>query len=143
MTGRKRQHRPAAGELHHLREDCNHEQDAARQSRAALHGQIDDLVNRIATMETTAVLSAEVDAQVRSEIGALKALVDGNTSSIAPTIEEWKRIRALGALHCRVARDRRVSVGAPPAMAAMPPSTPSAPAANLVVDPDALSVLGH
>jgi len=103
--------------LRQFREDYNHDQEAARQSRAALHGRIDDLVGRLAKMETTAVLSAEVDTQVRSELDALKALVDGNTSSIAPTIEEWKRIRALGLGIVGLLAIGGVSVGAALAMA--------------------------
>ena len=79
-----------------LRADYARDQEAAQQSRAALHRRVDEVIDRIGRMETTAALAGEVDAQVRTELDELKALVDGNSRSIAPTIEEWKRIRMLG-----------------------------------------------
>lgn len=79
------------------------ENEAARQSRAGTHGRIDEMIDRLGRIDITVALSGQVDAQVRNEIDALKKSVDGlnlkvdgNQASIAPTLDEWKRIRTLG-----------------------------------------------
>jgi len=79
-----------------LREDYARDQEAARQSRMALHSRVDEVIDRMGKMETTAALSGEIDAQVRTELDELRTIINGNAASIAPTIDEWKRIRALG-----------------------------------------------
>ncbi len=79
-----------------LREDYARDQEAARESRAALHRRVDEVMDRLAQMETTAAISGQIDAQVRQELDALKTTVESNAAMLAPTVEEWKRIRAIG-----------------------------------------------
>ena len=95
-----------------LREDYAEDQKAARESRAAQHRRLDEVMLRLGQMETTAALAGEVDAQVRTELDELKALVDANAQAIAPTVDEWKRIRALGLGIVALLAVGGVSVGA-------------------------------
>lgn len=68
------------------------ENEAARQSRAATHGRIDEVIERLGRLDTSVALAGQAHAQVHGELEALKhALAD-----IAPTIDEWRRIRRLG-----------------------------------------------
>lgn len=78
--------------MRQFREDYAHDQAAASQTRAAMRERIDELFDRFARMETTAALSAEVDAQVRTELDALtKALTD-----VEPVAVEWNRVKSIG-----------------------------------------------
>lgn len=78
--------------MRQFREDYAHDQAAANQTRAAMRERIDELFDRFARMETTAALSAEVDAQVRTELDALtKALTD-----VEPVAVEWNRVKSIG-----------------------------------------------
>jgi hypothetical protein len=40
--------------------------------------------------------SGQADAQLRGEIDRLAGKVDANQAAVAPSIDEWKRIRGLG-----------------------------------------------
>jgi transposase len=78
--------------MRQFREDYARDQEAASQTRAAMRDRIDELFDRFARMETTAALSAEVDAQVRTELDALtKALTD-----VEPVAVEWNRVKSIG-----------------------------------------------
>lgn len=75
-----------------LRDDFAEEREASRQNRAGVHRRLDEVNDRLARMDTTAALSGQVDAQVRSELDALNAKVTAQQ----PTIDEWQRMRAIG-----------------------------------------------
>lgn len=79
-----------------LREDYARDQEAARESRAALHRRVDEVMDRLAQMETTAAIAGHIDAQVRQELDDLKSTVAASADALAPTVEEWRRIRAIG-----------------------------------------------
>lgn len=79
-----------------LREDYARDQEASRESRAALHRRVDEVIERLAQIETTVAIAGQIDAQVRQELDALKSTVEVNATSIAPTVDEWRRIRAIG-----------------------------------------------
>jgi hypothetical protein len=89
--------------LKQLRDDFAQERDArrdenevARQGRAATHGRIDEVIDKLARLDTTVALAGQVDAQVRTELDALKKIVAANHAAVAPSVDEWKRIRRLG-----------------------------------------------
>ena len=71
-----------------LREDYARDQEASRESRAALHRRVDEVIERLAQIETTVAIAGQLDA--------LKSTVEVNATSIAPTVDEWRRIRAIG-----------------------------------------------
>jgi len=79
-----------------MRDDLAVEREAAHSSRLAVHHRLDEVVNRIGHLDTTAALAGAVDAQVRNELDKLSAKVDANHAAIAPSVDEWKRIRRLG-----------------------------------------------
>jgi len=78
--------------LRQLRQDFADERDAAHTSRAATHKRIDDLTDRVGRMDTTMAVAGQVQAQVRGEVDGLRKAV----SDLAPTVDEWRRIRQLG-----------------------------------------------
>ncbi len=68
------------------------ENAAARHARAVTHGRIDEVIERLGRLDTSVALAGQTDAQIRAELDTLKLSLAG----IAPTIDEWRRIRALG-----------------------------------------------
>jgi len=82
--------------LEQLRDDFAAERDASRISRAGLHRRLDEVNERLGRLDTGVALSGQADAQVRSELDRLARQVDDNQAAIAPSIEEWQRIRRLG-----------------------------------------------
>lgn len=78
--------------LRQFREDYAQDQAAASQTRAALRQRIDEVFDRLAKMETTAALSAEVDAQVRTELDALTKTL----TEVEPVAVEWGRVKSIG-----------------------------------------------
>lgn len=75
-----------------FREDYARDQEAASLTRAALRQRIDEVVDRLGKMETTAAISGEIDAQVRTELDALtKALTE-----VEPVAVEWNRVKSIG-----------------------------------------------
>jgi len=78
--------------MRQFREDYAQDQASASQTRAAMRQRIDEVFDRLAKMETTAALSGEVDAQVRTELDALtKAL-----TKVEPVAVEWNRVKSIG-----------------------------------------------
>ena len=75
-----------------LRDDYARDQEQAQQSRASLHRRVDEVIDRIGKIETTAALAGEIDAQVRVELDALnKKLIE-----VEPVAEEWGRVKTIG-----------------------------------------------
>lgn len=70
--------------------------EAGRQSRAVVHARLDEVVDRLGKIETALALAGTVDDQVRQELDDLKKTVADNAAAAAPTLDEWKRIRAIG-----------------------------------------------
>ncbi|MDM9619068.1 DUF1515 domain-containing protein [Rhizobium sp. S96] len=82
--------------ISYLREDFGDEKDHAHDSRAVIHKRLDEQTGKIAHLETTVAISGEVDAQLRDQIAELRATVESNQKMVAPAIDEWKRMKALG-----------------------------------------------
>jgi len=82
--------------LRDIKADIAEDREASRQSRAAMRDRLDEVVDRLGKLETTSAISGQIDAQVRSELDALRQTIDGNQESIQPTVEEWRRIKTIG-----------------------------------------------
>ena len=82
--------------LEQLRDDFAAERDVSHVGRAAMHRRLDEVNERLARLDTNVALSGQADAQLRGEIDRLAGKVDANQAAIAPSIDEWKRIRGLG-----------------------------------------------
>ena len=80
-----------------LQEDFRDEKQAAHESRAAIHARLDEQVDRINRLDTTVAISGQVDAQIRGEIRDLKETVDNNHEAVQPAVEDWRRVKMLGA----------------------------------------------
>lgn len=79
-----------------LREDFSEEKDTAHESRSVIHRRLDEHAQTVGKLETTVAISGQVEAQLRDQIAALDERMKKNQAEVAPTIEEWKRIKALG-----------------------------------------------
>ncbi|GGF38055.1 hypothetical protein GCM10011321_31250 [Youhaiella tibetensis] len=79
-----------------LKDDMAAEREASRQSRGAIRDRVEDVVERLGKLETTIAISGQVEAQVRTELDALRVLVEEQHDTVQPTIEEWRRIKTLG-----------------------------------------------
>lgn len=78
--------------LRQFREDYAQDQESARQSRAAMRQRMEEIVDRLGKMETTAALSGEIDAQVRTELDALTRKL----TEVEPVAVEWGRVKSIG-----------------------------------------------
>ena len=84
---------PAVVELlRQLRDDFARQEAASSESRARTHQRIDELIDRVGHLDSTVALAGQIDAQVRSELDALKQTVAANHAAVSPTVEEWQRI---------------------------------------------------
>ncbi|NNH46247.1 DUF1515 domain-containing protein [Rhizobium laguerreae] len=79
-----------------LREDLSDEKDNAHESRSVIHRRLDEQARQIHLLDMTVTVSSNVDSQIREEIKTLKDTVDKNHDSVAPTIEEWQKMKTLG-----------------------------------------------
>jgi hypothetical protein len=87
-----------------LRGDFDTEKDHAHESRKDVHRKIDDLGNRVGSVEGTIQLAGQVTAQTRDRIDAVNNEVSerigGLEASLAkdikPTVEEFKRMKLIG-----------------------------------------------
>lgn len=79
-----------------LREDFEDEKDAAHESRAVIHRRLDEHVHAISELRGDVSIGIKVDAQVRNDLQELKATVDANQTAVAPSIAEWRRMKAIG-----------------------------------------------
>ncbi|MEI1249272.1 DUF1515 domain-containing protein [Rhizobium aouanii] len=80
----------------HLRDELSDEKDNAHESRSVIHRRLDEQAKQIYRFDTTVAISAGVDAQIREEIKTLKETVEKNHEAVAPTLEEWKKMKTLG-----------------------------------------------
>lgn len=65
-------------------------------SRSKIHDRIDEVSDRLGQIEGDIRILGQVDGQVRGEVQALSAQVAKNQAEAQPTIDEWRRIRAIG-----------------------------------------------
>jgi hypothetical protein len=72
-----------------LRRDFQEEKGTAHESRATIHRRLDEQAEEIAKVRTDVAVDGEITAQVRNEVKSLKDAVD-------PSLEDWKRMKALG-----------------------------------------------
>ncbi|MBY5357262.1 DUF1515 domain-containing protein [Rhizobium leguminosarum] len=79
-----------------LREDLSDEKDNAHESRSVIHRRLDEQARQIHLLDMTVTVSSNVDSQIREEIKTLKETVDKNHDAVAPTLEEWKKMKTLG-----------------------------------------------
>ena len=78
--------------LRQFREDYAQDQEAAQTSRAAIRQRMEEVVDRLGKMETTAALSGQIDAQVRTELDALTRKL----TEVEPVAVEWGRVKSIG-----------------------------------------------
>lgn len=78
--------------LRQFRQDYAQDQESARQSRAAMRQRMEEVVDRLGKMETTAAISGEIDAQVRTELDALTRKL----TQVEPVAVEWARVKSIG-----------------------------------------------
>jgi hypothetical protein len=79
-----------------LREDVSDEKDNAHESRTVIHRRLDEQARQIHLLDMTVTVSSNVDGQIRDEIKTLKDTVENNHEAVAPTLEEWKRMKTIG-----------------------------------------------
>ncbi|MGO8368848.1 DUF1515 domain-containing protein [Rhizobium ruizarguesonis] len=79
-----------------LREDVSDEKDNAHESRSVIHRRLDEQAKQIHLLDMTVTVSSNVDGQIREEIKTLKDTVEKNHDAVAPTLEEWKKMKTLG-----------------------------------------------
>lgn len=90
------------------RQERRQDAEASRESRAATHKRIDDVVERLGHIDTSIAIAGQVDAQVRAEIDALTA----SLKAAQPTIDEWNRVRTIGKWAIGILVTGGVGVGA-------------------------------
>ncbi|MGZ2383894.1 hypothetical protein ACVIDN_005318 [Rhizobium brockwellii] len=60
------------------------------------HRRLDEQAKQIHLLDMTVTVSSNVDGQIREEIKTLKDTVEKNHEAVAPTLEEWKKMKTLG-----------------------------------------------
>lgn len=78
--------------MEQLRDDFQDEREASRKSREKLHERVDGISEDIGSIRGDIRILGKVDAQIRGEVQAVGAKVE----SAQPTLDEWRRIRAIG-----------------------------------------------
>jgi ferritin-like protein len=79
-----------------IREDFQEEKQSAHESRAVIHRRLDEQRQQIHLLDKVVEISSGVDATLREEIKSLKETVEKNHDAVAPTLEEWKKMKTLG-----------------------------------------------
>jgi hypothetical protein len=75
--------------VENLRSDFRDEKKSAQSSRAAIHARLDAHAKEISGLREDIGISGQIDAQIREELKSHKAATE-------PSIEEWRRMKALG-----------------------------------------------
>lgn len=81
-------------------------------SRSKLHERLDEFSVRLGQIEGDIRILGEVDGQVRERLKALAETVKKNQEEAQPTIDEWRRMKAIGAGLAGVLALFSVSLGA-------------------------------
>jgi ferritin-like protein len=79
-----------------IREDFQEEKQSAHESRAVIHRRLDEQRQQIHLLDKVVEISSGVDATLREEIKSIKETVEKNHEAVAPTLEEWKKMKTLG-----------------------------------------------
>jgi hypothetical protein len=79
-----------------LREDFQEEKRNAHESRAIMHRRLDEQAAEIASLKTDVAIHGKIEAQVRNEVKALGDRVEANQKAVQPSVDDWKRMKALG-----------------------------------------------
>ncbi|MBX5190109.1 DUF1515 domain-containing protein [Rhizobium sp. NZLR3b] len=79
-----------------LRNEVSDEKENAHESRSVIHRRLDEQGKQINLLDKSVEINAGVDAQVRDQLKSIKETVQKNHESVQPTLEEWKRLKALG-----------------------------------------------
>lgn len=79
-----------------LRQTVAQGHEKSSDSRSKLHERIDELGDRLGKIDGDIRILGQVDAQLRSKVEALAETVQRNQAEAQPTIDEWRRIRAIG-----------------------------------------------
>ena len=82
--------------MEQLRDDFQEEREASRQSRSRLHERMDEVAADVGTIKGDIRILGEVDGQVRGELQALKETVETNQAAVAPSVEDFKRMKTVG-----------------------------------------------
>lgn len=82
--------------LDRLSEDFSEEKRSAANSRASIHQRLDTQVERIGRLETASEINVQINAQQREALKALNSTVQNNHMAVQPSIDEWRRMKALG-----------------------------------------------
>lgn len=69
---------------------------ASGESRARLHERVDEVSDRLGKIEGDIGIAAQIDAQVRGELDAIKQVIETNRVAAAPAIEAWQDILKTG-----------------------------------------------
>lgn len=80
----------------HMQRDFAEEKRSATESRRAIYHRHDDLQGEIAEMKTDIAKSGHVVEQVREEVKQIGVKVANHKADIQPSIDDWKKIKALG-----------------------------------------------
>jgi len=78
--------------LRQFREDYAQDQQAAAQTRSAMRQRLDEVVDRLGRMETTAAISGSIEAQVRNELDGLTRKL----TEVEPVAVDWNRVKSIG-----------------------------------------------
>ena len=87
-----------------LRDDFDTEKDHAHDSRRDVHRKIDDLTGRVSNVENKIEIAGQVTAQTRNRIDEVNADITERiegleitiTQDVKPTVDDFKRMRAIG-----------------------------------------------
>ena len=81
-----------------IREDIAHSKMQASESRSKIFERLDQQDNKIEKLDETLRIEGQVTAQVRESVSNLEAVVDTNHASIAPALEDYRRVRLIATL---------------------------------------------
>lgn len=79
-----------------LREDFDAEKRSAAESRRILYQKTDELSKEMSSIQNDLAIAGLTSAQVREEVKALGETVTQHKAMIQPSIEDWKKLKALG-----------------------------------------------
>lgn len=82
--------------LEQLRDDFQEEREQSRRSREKMHERMDVVATDVGTIRGDIRILGEVDGQVRGELQSLRATVVQNQAEVGPSVDEFKRMKAVG-----------------------------------------------
>lgn len=85
-----------ADSIEALRQTVTMGHERSSESRGKLHERIDEVGDRLGKIEGDIRILGQVDGQLRGEVQGLAAQVTKHQEEAQPTIDEWRRIKAIG-----------------------------------------------